>query len=196
MLAYTGEYKGKKVTVMASGMGMPSMGIYCYELYRFYGVETIIRIGSCGAYVPELKLLDLILVEETYTESNFALTLNNEEIHLAKPDEELNQKIEETAKIEKISYTKGTTLCSDCFDYYMTDIQKLFDRKPENIQIIGAEMEAFALLYTAKMLHKKAATILTVVDSHFYQEELSSEDREKSLNTMIRLALETASKLD
>ena len=195
MLAYTGEYKGKEITVMASGMGMPSMGIYCYELYKFYGVESIIRIGSCGAYIPELKLLDLILVDKTYTESNFALTLNNEDIHLVKPDSELNRFIEETAKKENIPYTKGTTLCSDCFDYYMTDINQLFKRKPEEVQIIGAEMEAFALLYTAKMLNKKAASILTVVDSHFYKQELSSKDREKSLNAMIKLALETATKL-
>ena len=70
--AYTGTYKGNEVTVMASGMGMPSMGIYCYELYQFYNVENIIRIGSCGAYKPELKLFDIILADKVYSESNFA----------------------------------------------------------------------------------------------------------------------------
>ena len=80
--AYTGKYKDKEITIMASGMGMPSMGIYCYELYKVYGVENIIRIGSCGAYLPELKLFDIILSENVFSESNFALTLNNEDCHI------------------------------------------------------------------------------------------------------------------
>ncbi|MFR8104408.1 MAG: purine-nucleoside phosphorylase [Clostridia bacterium] len=193
--AYTGKYKGKEVTVMASGMGMPSIGIYSYELYKEYNVENIIRIGSCGGYIPELKIFDTILVDKTYSESNFALTMNNEDVHLVDADKMLNKKIEETAKEQHISFMKGTTLCSDCFDYYMDDIQKLFDRMPKGIEIIGAEMEAFALFYTAKVLQKKAACLLTVVDSHFYKEQASSEDREKSLNDMITLALETSLKL-
>ena len=82
MYAYTGFYKNKKITVMASGMGMPSMGIYSYELFKFYDVENIIRIGSCGAYKPELKLFDIILAQNTFSESNFALTLNNEASHI------------------------------------------------------------------------------------------------------------------
>ena len=82
MYAYTGTYKGKEITVMAHGMGMPSIGIYCYELYKVYGVENIIRIGSCGAYLPELKLFDIVLSENVFSESNFALTLNNEDCHI------------------------------------------------------------------------------------------------------------------
>ena len=192
ILAYTGTYHGKEITVMASGMGMPSIGIYCYELYHIYAVETIIRIGSCGGYTPDLKIFDTILVEQTYSESNFALTMNNEDIHLVKADPILNAKIEETAKKENIAYTKGTTLCSDCFDYYMTDISKLFERMPKDLTIIGAEMEAFALFYTAHVLGKKAACLLTVVDSHYYKEQASSQDREQSLTNMIRLALQAA----
>lgn len=193
--AYTGTYKGQKITVMASGMGMPSMGIYCYELYKVYGVENIIRLGSCGAYTEELHLLDLILIDKTYTESNFALTLNNDECNIVNASAELNDIIEKVALENNIAYTKGTTLCSDCFDYYMTDINKLFERAPKDIDIIGAEMEAFALFYTAKMLNKKAACILTVVDSHFDKTELSSEDRQNSLNNMIKLGLESAIKI-
>ena len=83
MYAYTGTYKGKKLSVMAHGMGMPSVGIYTYELYKFYDVENIIRIGSCGAYKPELKLFDIILSENVFSESNYALTLNNEICHIA-----------------------------------------------------------------------------------------------------------------
>lgn len=193
--AYTGKYKGHEITVMASGMGMPSMGIYCYELYKVYGVENIIRLGSCGAYTEDLRLLDLILVDKTYTESNFALTLNNDKCNIANASYELNEIIEKTALEHNIQYTKGTTLCSDCFDYYMTDINKLFERAPQNINIIGAEMEAFALFYTAKMLNKKASCILTVVDSHFDKTELSSADRQNSLNNMIKLGLESSIKI-
>ena len=98
--AYTGKYKGKDVTVMASGMGMPSMGIYCYELYKFYEVENIIRIGSCGGYKPELKLFDIILANKVFSESNFALTLNNEDCHIVEGNNELNSVIEETANKE------------------------------------------------------------------------------------------------
>ena len=193
--AYTGKYKGHEITVMASGMGMPSMGIYCYELYKVYGVENIIRLGSCGAYTEELHLLDLILVDKTYSESNFALTLNNDKCNIVDASSNLNEIIEKTALENGIAYTKGTTLCSDCFDYYMTDINKLFERAPHNLDIIGAEMEAFALFYTAKMLNKKSACILTVVDSHFDKTELSSEDRQNSLNNMIKLGLESAIKI-
>lgn len=195
IFAYTGTYKGKEISVMASGMGMPSMGIYCYELYQVYGVENIIRLGSCGAYIPDLQLLDLILVEQTYTESNFALTLNNENTKIASAATLLNRIIEDTAKEIAIPYVKGTTLCSDCFDYYMSDISKLFERAPKDIQIIGAEMEAFALFYTAKMLNKKAACLLSVVDSHFHETELSSEQRQNALQNMIKLGLESAIKL-
>ena len=191
MKAYTGFYKGKKVSVMASGMGIPSMGIYSYELYKYYDVDTIIRVGSCGNYSEDLRLLDLILVEKTYTESNYALTLNNEDVHIAEPNKEVNSKIEDTAKNMNIKLKKGTTLCSECFDVYMTDKSKCFERMPEDIKVIGAEMEAFALFYNAKVLNKKAATILTVVDDEIHGDSADSDTREKALTTMIELALES-----
>ena len=177
---------------MASGMGIPSMGIYSYELYKYYDVDTIIRIGSCGNYSEELRLLDLILVDRTYTESNYALTLNNENTHIAKPSEEINLKIEETARNMNIKLKKGTTLCSECFDIYMTDKSKCFERIPNDIKVIGAEMEAFALFYNAKLLNKKAATILTVVDDEVHGDSATSQMREKALTDMIELALNTA----
>ena len=89
MYAYTGTYKGKELTIMAHGMGMPSVGIYTYELFKFYNVENIIRIGSCGAYKPELKLFDIILSENVFSESNYALTLNNDNCHLIASDKDL-----------------------------------------------------------------------------------------------------------
>ena len=170
MYAYTGSYKGKELTVMASGMGMPSMGIYCYELYKFYEVENIIRIGSCGAYKPELKLFDIILADKVFSEGNFALTLNNEECHIVESSKELNSKIIDTAKNQNIQIVQGNTLCSDCFDVYMTDVNEFLSRVPSDFNPISAEMESFALFYTAKLLNKKASCLMSVVDSKFIKE--------------------------
>lgn len=189
--AYTGEYKGKRITVMASGMGMPSMGIYSYELYKIYDVDTIIRIGSCGAYLKEEKLFDIILSERVYTESNFAYTLNNDNCNLVYADKDLNDKIVKCANEKGINLFKGTTACLDCFDPYMTDLNKFLERIPKEIKPISAEMEAFALFYVAKMLNKRAACLMSVVDSKFIKDVASTEDREKGLNKMIELALDS-----
>lgn len=167
ILAYTGTYKGKEITVFASGMGMPSMGIYCYELYKFYDVETIIRIGSCGAYDDSLNLMDTVLVKKSYTEGNFAKALNNKDCHLIESDLDLNNKIKQTAEKLNIKCIEGNALCSECFDYYIEDINTLLNRLPSDLKISACEMEAFALFYTAKYLNKKAACLLTVVDSHY-----------------------------
>lgn len=195
MFGYTGTYKGKEITVFASGMGMPSMGIYSYELYKFYNVDTIIRIGSCGAYNENLSLLDTILVDNTYTEGNYAFELNEEDLHIIKSNEDINSVIEDTAKVLNIPYVKGNTLCSDCFDYYIKDVNQLISRFPKELNIIGAEMEAFALFYNAKILNKKASCLLSVVDSHYKHQEISANERQTSLNSMIKLALESAIKL-
>ena len=195
ILAYTGYYKDKKITVFASGMGMPSIGIYSYELYKFYDVDTIIRIGSCGAYSENLNLFDTILVDKSYTEGNFAFALNGVDEHIAASSNAINTIIEKTATELSIPYIKGNTLCSECFDYYVKNIDELIARFPKDLNIIGAEMEAFALFYTAKYLRKSASCLLTVVDSHYKNQEISAEAREKSLNNMIQLALESATKL-
>jgi purine-nucleoside phosphorylase len=195
ILAYTGTYKGKEITVFSTGMGMPSMGIYCYELYKFYNVETILRIGSCGAYSDNLNIFDTILVNKSYTEGNFAKALNNQDCHLAEASHNINNLIKETADKNNIKLFEGNVLCSECFDYYIEDINVLLNRLPKECNIIAAEMESFALFYTAKYLNKKSACLLTVVDSHSKKQEISSEEREKSLNDMILLALDTATKL-
>ena len=191
MYAYTGLYKGKRITVMASGMGMPSMGIYCYELYKFYDVDTIIRIGSCGTFSKDIKIFDTILVEKSYTEGNFALAMNNEITHIANSNSEILNKIEGISKNINIPIIKGNILCNEYFDPYMEDIQKLFDRLPKELNLLGSEMESFALFYTAHVLNKKAACLLTVVDSMFENQSISTEERQTSLNNMIKLALET-----
>ncbi len=194
MYGYTGLYKGKKITVFASGMGMPSMGIYCYELYKFYNVQNIIRIGSCGAYSPDLNIFDTLLVDNSYTEGNFAYALEGANCHTIQADESLNNIIENCSKELNIPIVKGNVLCSEVFDYYVKNIDDLISRFPKNLNIIGAEMESFALFYTAKYLNRKAACLLTVVDSHYKNQAITAEEREKSLNNMIVLSLESALK--
>ena len=193
---YTGNYKGKQLSVMAHGMGMPSMGIYSYELYHFYNVDSIIRIGTCGAYSEDIKILDIVLSEQAYAESNYALSLDNTPCHLASSSPELNSVIETTAKENNIILIKGTTFCNDCFHPYIPHEEKMLERIPDEVpDPICSEMEAFALFYNAKREGKKAACILTVVNVPSNLDGVSSEDREKSLNTMIMLALDSALKL-
>ena len=195
MYAYTGTYKGKRITVMASGMGMPSMGIYSYELYKFYDVQTIIRIGSCGAYSKDLNLFDIVLSENCFTEGNYALTMNNEDCHMVSSNSDINNIIKETAKENNVNLYVGNTVCTDCFDIYMTDVNQFLDRIPENFSPISAEMEAFALFYTAKLLNKKASCIMSVVDSKYIDKVATPEERQTGLNNMIKLALDSSLKM-
>lgn len=195
MYAYTGTYKGKKITVMAHGMGMPSMGIYAYELFKYYNVENIIRIGTCGGYSPDLKIFDTILIDSVYTEGNFALTANNDNCHIVKATESLNNIILETAKSYNLKLISGNTVCTDCFDLYMTDVNQFLERLPKDFNPIAAEMEAFALMYTAKMLNKKAACLISVVDSKHFENVATPEERQNALNEMITIALNSILKL-
>ena len=195
MYAYTGKYQGYPVTVMASGMGMPSMGIYSYELYKFYDVENIIRIGSCGAYIPELKLFDIILAEDVYSEGNYALTLNNDNCHIVSSNEDLNNSIKETSKKTGINIVCGNTVCTDFFDVYMTDINKFLGRIPDGFNPVSAEMEAFALFYNAKLLNKKASCLMSVVDSKYIDKIATSMERQTGLDNMIKLSLESLKEL-
>lgn len=196
ILTYTGFYKNTKLTVMASGMGMPSMGIYSYELFKIYEVENIIRIGSCGAYLPELKLFDIILAKNVFSESNFALTLNNDICHQVPASDSLNTIISNTAKEKNIKLFEGNTICTDCFDVYMSDVSKFLERIPKNFNPYGAEMEAFSLFYIAKMLNKNAACLMSVVNSKFITDIATPEERQTGLNTMIKLALDSCLNLN
>ena len=191
MYAYTGLYKGKEVSIMASGMGIPSMGVYSYELYKFYDVQNIIRIGSCGALVPELNMFDVILSENVYSESNYAYTLNNDNCHIVQANKNLNKTISLSAEKNGINIIKGNTICSDCFDLYMPDAKKFYERTPKGYNFIGIEMEAFALLYNAKILNKNASCLITVVDTPFKADHASSDERLLGLDKMIQVALES-----
>ena len=190
MYAYTGTYKGKKITVMASGMGIPSIGIYSYELFSKYNVENIIRIGSTGAYTDSINLYDTILVTESYSLSSYAKVLNDYLDTCVKPSDELNKNIELTASKLNKNIIKGKIYSSDCF-YGNADIFDLYNNK----KCLGVEMESFGLFYNAKILGKNAACILTVSDNLITHEETTAYDRQNAFNDMIEIALETALKL-
>ena len=185
-LAYTGTYKGKKVTIFSSGMGNPSMGIYSYELYNFYDVEEIIRVGSCGAYTEDLDLYEVILVDNSYSLSNYLRELTNENTRLLSSTKELNRKIFEPSKKLNLKLNIGNVFCTDVF-YNNADIPYL----RENFNCIATEMETFALFSNAKKLNKKAAALLTVSDNLITKEETTAAERQNSFNQMIELALES-----
>ena len=190
MTAYTGYYEKKEITVFPSGMGIPSMGIYAYELFNNYNVESIIRIGTIGAYNPNLKLGDIILAKRAYSDSNFAKIQTDYEKNYLDSDEELNKLIEETSSENNCNIIKGNIFTSDVFYEKKDYKQKVID-----YEVLGVEMETFGLLQTAKISNKKATSILTVVNSFSYTEELTSEEREKNLDKMITLALKTSLKI-
>ena len=188
MFGYTGMFKGKRVTVMGSGMGMPSMSIYAFELFHYFNVEKIIRIGTCGAVSPKMEINDMILSSCIYSESNFAWTYNNYKDHVVTASRELNRDVEETAKELGLNIHIGMLTTMDVFGPYI-DYNRVLNRIPEKYEILGEEMEAFALSHIANSMHRKATTIATVVDSKFSNKVLSIEERETSLNNMITLAL-------
>ena len=192
MFGYTGEYKGKKVTVMGSGMGMPSMGIYSYELYHFYDVKKIIRIGSCGNPLdPETKLMDIIIADSAYSEANFAYQLCRDKGNYVESSKELTTSLINACEKLNIKYRKGTIMTTEVFDFYIQDLEGYLKELPTKYNIVAAEMEAYALFHVAALLKKEAACIATVVDSHFVDDFISIEDREKSLTEMITIALES-----
>ena len=185
--AYTGYYNDKLVTVMASGMGMPSMGIYSYELYKFYDVENIIRVGSCGVYTDKLNLFDVVLVDKAYSDSTYAKVQNGCESNVLSGSEILNNKIRETGKNNNIELVEGTIYSSDVFYKENDNYEELRDK----YNCLGVEMESFALFHNANVLGKNAACLLTVTDHFITHEKASSEDRQKAFTDMIELALKS-----
>lgn len=195
MLAYTGTYKGKEISVMAHGMGMPSVGIYSYELFKFYDVENIIRIGSCGGYKPELKLFDIVLSENVFSESNYALTLNNDDCHIVSSSKELNSIIENTAKETNTNIISGNTVSTDCFDVYMTDVNKFLESYLKILIQFLLKWNLLLYFIMHKLLNKKASCLMSVVDSKFIKNVATAEERQTGLNNMIKLALDAAIKI-
>ncbi|HPF83291.1 MAG TPA: purine-nucleoside phosphorylase [Bacilli bacterium] len=191
MLAYTGKYKDKEITVMASGMGMPSIGIYSYELYKFYNVDNIIRIGTAGSYTKDLELHDLILVNGSYSESSFAKTQNGCLDKMLYASDYLNFYIKEAAEELSKHISISNIHSSDVFYKENDNYKELYD----NEGCMACEMESFALFHNANVLKKRAACILTVSNNLVTGAETTSMERQKSLNDMIILALESAIRL-
>ncbi len=191
MLGFTGYYKGKRITVMGSGMGMPSMGIYSYELFKMYDVKTIIRIGTAGAYSKDLNLFDVLLAKDAYSESTFASAMGLSDSNILSGSSELNALIMKTAEELEIDVNECRIHSSDVFyslkNNYYKEVRDQYGCK-------AVEMETFALYANAMALNKRAATILTVSNSFETNEEMSSLERQNSLNEMMLLALEVAIK--
>ena len=185
---YTGTYKGKRVSVMASGMGMPSMGIYSYELYNYYDVTSIIRIGTAGALSDKLKLMDVVIAMGACTDSNYASQFNLPGTFAPIADYELLRKATDCADNMKISTSVGHIVSSDVFYHDNNDVNESWKK----MGVLAVDMETAALYDNANRAGKKALSILTVSDHLFRDEHLLAEERSTSVDNMIKLALEIA----
>lgn len=188
MFGYTGYYKGKKVTVMGSGMGMPSIGIYSYELFSFYDVDKIIRIGSCGSYKGDVNVYDVIVVNEAYSESSFANVAFGYKENVLTGSPKIIEDINKAAKQLNYEVHNGRIHSADVFYRAHGDAIK---EAGEDNNCLGVEMESFALFANAKHLNKEAGCILTVSDSLVTGVVTTSKERQESFNKMMEIALES-----
>lgn len=185
MLMFTGKYKGKEVTIAGSGMGQPSIGIYSYELFNFYDVDNIIRIGSAGAYQKDLNLYEIVLATDSYSDSiAFGQLVLGETTHIQTPSKELNQKLITSAQNQGIKLNQGRIHSSDVF-YSIRPLKETVDIT----KAICVEMESYALFTNAKKLNKNAACLLTISDNLVTHQETSSFEREQKFMKMVEVAL-------
>lgn len=190
MFGYTGDYKGKRISVMGSGMGMPSIGIYSYELFHEYGVENIIRIGSAGAYTSDLHIFDLVLANSCWSESTYCMAQAGVKGDIQYSSPELNETIKEAADKLGIKLREERIHSSDVF-YHEANVPDHNDFYNEH-GCVCVEMESFALFHNAKILGKNAACILTISDSLVTNEHASAQQRQTSFAQMMEVALEAA----
>lgn len=188
MLGYTGTYHGKKISVMGGGMGIPSIGIYSYELYNFFGVENIIRIGSAGAYADDVHVMDIVIGMGACTNSNYAHQYGLPGTFAPIADYELMQKAIDIAKQQGKTVKVGNILSSDTF--YSDDAAA--KDKWKAMGVLAVEMEAAALYMNAARAGKRALCILTISDHLYATEELSAKERETGFGSMMEIALELA----
>ena len=190
MLGYTGTYQGRPVSVMGSGMGMPSIGIYSYELYTQYGVESIIRIGSAGSYTEKARLFDVVLATGAYSESSYAATQSGDSSDIQRPSEALNAKLRRSAAAQGIPLIEGIIHSSDVFYRQPSDQKPTYwERLRDEKGCLAVEMESFALFHNAKVLGKHAACLLTISDSFVSPEATTAEQRQTSFTAMMKVAL-------
>ena len=185
ILGFTGIFEGKRVTIMASLMGMASIGIYSYELYKFYDVDTIIRVGSAEANDPNLRLYDILLVDESYSDSSFAKVQNGSKENTLTPSAILNDEIIKESLKREIPLTVGRVYSTDVLYSNEKDPKKMFTE----YGCLATEMESFALFHYFKLFEKNAACLLTISDHVLKGEQTTSEESEKSFLTMTELAL-------
>jgi purine-nucleoside phosphorylase len=192
MLGFTGYYKGERISILSHGMGIPSAGIYTYELFNEYNVNYMIRIGSCGTICDEINVRDIVLGTDSFSLSNYAYEETKDITKIREADSYLNNLIEEEAKEEGLDLKKGRILTSD--NFYGEAPMAAYAREKVNCKV--AEMEAYVIFYNAKRFNKKAACLLTVVDSQIKEDILvSPEERETGLNKMTELALNSIIKV-
>ena len=184
---YTGTYEGKKVSVQAHGMGIPSIGIYTWELYNFYGVQKIIRIGTCGSYKRDVKLGSIIIAQGACTDSNYGTERGIPGKFSAIADFGLLRKAVDQAEKDGLDYEVGNVMTSDVF-YNASPDQGMWPK----LGVLAVEMEAYALYFNAAVSGKKALAILTVSDNTLTGEQLPAKERALGMDKMIRLALEIA----
>ena len=189
MFGYTGLYKGKPITVFGSGMGQPSIGIYSYELFNFYGVENIIRIGSAGSYSADLAVYDTVLVTHAYSESTFAKVAFDIEGDTLPANSELNELLRKCAKDVNVVLKEAIIHSSDVF-YHTGSFSWEKTRDEKGCKAV--EMESYALFANAIASGKKAACLLTISDSFITHEVTSAEERQNSFTNMMKGALELA----
>jgi purine-nucleoside phosphorylase len=189
MFGYTGLYKGKPITVFGSGMGQPSIGIYSYELFNFYGVENIIRIGSAGSYSADLAVYDTVLVTHAYSESTFAKVAFDIEGDTLPANSELNELLRKCAKDVNVVLKEAIIHSSDVF-YHTGSFSWEKTRDEKGCKAV--EMESYALFANAIASGKKAACLLTISDSFITHEVTSAEERQNSFTNMMKVALELA----
>lgn len=188
MLGFTGTYKGKPISVMGTGMGIPSIGIYSYELINFYGVKNLIRVGSCGAYSDKLKLYDIILAIGASTNSNYASQFELPGTYSATASWDLLYKAKQAADQKNIDVVVGNVLSSDTFYTPEKDLPQRWS----SMNVLAVEMEAYALYCNAAAAGANALAILTVSDSLVTKEVTTPEEREKNFTQMMEIALELA----
>ena len=190
MLGFTGTYQGRPISVMGSGMGMPSIGIYSYELFKFYGVDNIVRIGSAGSYTDKAKLFDVVLASGAVSESSYAKTQSGFEGHITFPSRSLNEKLKASAAKQGIPLIEGNIHSSDVFYRQPSDEKPTYWEKLRDEQgCVCVEMESFALFANAQILGKNAACLLTISDSFVSPEITTAEQRQKSFTDMMKVAL-------
>ena len=190
MLGYTGTYQGRPVSVMGSGMGMPSIGIYSYELYTQYGVESIIRIGSAGSYTEKARLFDVVLATGAYSESSYAATQSGDGSDIQRPSKALNAALRRSAAAQGIPLIEGIIHSSDVFYRQPSDQKPTYwERLRDEKGCLAVEMESFALFHNAKVLGKHAACLLTISDSFVSPEATTAEQRQTSFTAMMKVAL-------